>query len=208
MVVFNKLWQNIHDKIGSYQITISGEITISNKNNTQLLNLFDEERNKIYGYIDYIQKHFPYLSVGYNENLVEISIKIFSYNKYMNRKNFLDELRSVLVKIIYELNDGERFLGRLSITGALVDRFQRSKFIMFSKHSIVEYKVVRQEAISGISSIVFNKIMVCCFTLIALLMIVYTIYIITFSIPDHNPNELLSNILESIRCDRNISSFL
>lgn len=159
MVVFNKLWQNIHDKIGSYQITISGEITISNKNNTQLLNLFDEERNKIYGYIDYIQKHFPYLSVGYNENLVEISIKIFSYNKYMNRKNFLDELRSVLVKIIYELNDGERFLGRLSITGTLVDRFQRSKFIMLSKHSIVEYKVVRQEAISGISSIVFNKIL-------------------------------------------------
>lgn len=208
MVVFNELLQRFHNEIGSYQITIAGEITIGNKNNTQLLMLLNEERNEIYGYMDDIRRHFPFLSVSCNENLVEISIKIFSYDKYMNRKNFLEELRAVLAGIISKINEDERFMCRLSITGTLVDRHKRSKFIMLSKQSVVEYKFVQQEVVPGISNVIFNKIIVCSVTLLAVLLIAYTIYTIAFIIPDHNPNRLLSNILETVEFDKNIFNFI
>lgn len=64
MTVFNELVQKCRDAIGGYQISLSGEITICNKSNTQLLTLLDEERVVIHSYMNALQKRYPFLSVS------------------------------------------------------------------------------------------------------------------------------------------------
>lgn len=204
MAIFNDLIQKCRDAISGYQLSLSGEITICNKSNTQLLTLLDEERVVIHSYMDALQKRFPFLSVSCNENLVEISIKMFAYEKYMSRENFLEELRSELAGIISTINEGERFQCRLSVSGILADRNKKSKFIMLSKQSLVEYKIVQQEKVSGISKIAINRMSVMCVSLIAIILIAYIIYQVAFVIPGHDPDKLLHNALDVFEVDENV----
>lgn len=195
MNIFTKYTKSIQDYLGSYKLTISGEIKICDIQGTKILQLTADEKNTVDKLLTSLQEKFQYLDVQLTDNLVEASIKFFAYEKYIAGTNFLENFRSSLAAILQEINSNPDLLASVNASGCIVDKEKKQQFLFLSKASIVEYKITDTRNTSGANDIVMHKIMVYGITLLFITLICYELYVLYKYIPDHDPSKLLVKII-------------
>lgn len=194
MNIFGKYVNDLRNYVGSYKLTISGEIKIRDLQGTKLLQLTEDDRKNMRKTVSQLQEKFPYLQMQVRENLVEASIKFFVYKKYIAESNFLEEFRSALAGMLQDINGKNNLLASVNASGNLFDKDKQQQFVFLSKASMVEYKITDQLFISGMSDIMLHKITVYGISLFFAALICYELYVLYMYIPDHDPSKLLINV--------------
>lgn len=196
MYIFDAYMKNLRDYIGSYKLTISGEIKISDRQGTKLLQLTDDDRKYLKKTLIYLQEKFHYLDVEIAENLVEISVKFFTCDKYISEEKFLEEFRSALAYILQDLNEKSHLAATVSASGSLMDKSKKQQFLFLSKAAMVEYKITDSEIQNEISDVILHKMVVYGVTVLFTALICYNLYVLYKYIPNHDPNMLLVKIID------------
>lgn len=191
MEIFNLWLKNVRDYIGSNKLNLAGEIIISSKQLSQILMLQDMENKSVEKIIDGLRSKFPYLRVKQQHNVVETSIKFYTYEKFIAETQFLEKFRSALSNCLCCLNKEERLKGYVSVKGSILNTSFEQKFIFLSKGSNVEYKIVEQKAVGIFNDINLHRIKVYGLTVIFGVLILYNLYYLYTYIPDHDPSKLL-----------------
>ena len=144
----------------------------------------------------YLQEKFHYLDVEIAENLVEISVKFFTCDKYISEEKFLEEFRSALAYILQDLNEKSHLAATVSASGSLMDKSKKQQFLFLSKAAMVEYKITDSEIQNGISDVILHKMVVYGVTVLFTALICYNLYVLYKYIPNHDPNMLLVKIID------------
>lgn len=189
----NIVISNIMNHIGNQQLTISGEITIKNDLDDQIFVLENDIEQILDECIKRIKNRFSYLQIEKSKNLVEISLKVFCYEKFVNENKFLEDFRSFLSEILISVDNMKC---QVKISGKILDCNKIQSFIFLNKGKLVEYKILKEETLDNFSPIMINKIKVYGLTIIFTLMILYTLYCWYVYIPDHDPNKLLHEVIK------------
>lgn len=189
----NTFINDIMNYIGNQQLTISGEITIKNDLYDQICVLENDIEPILDECINRIKNRFSYLQIETSKNLVETSIKVFCYKKFLNEKNFLDKFRSCLGEILISVDNMEC---QVKISGKILDCRKIQSFIFLNKGKFVEYKILKEETLYSLNPVTINKIKVYGLTIIFTVLILYTAYYWYFYIPAHNLNKLLYKVIK------------
>ena len=99
----NKYLQRLRDYVGGQRLTLSGEIIICSKQNTQLLQITANESKTVDKILNALQQQFPFLKLEKKTNVVEITVKLFAYKKFMADEQFLEHLRGALAAAVIVL---------------------------------------------------------------------------------------------------------
>lgn len=196
MEILNKYIRCLKDFLGGQQLSLSGELVLSNKQNTQLLLMSDEARRLADDIVGNMAEEFPFLQIEKKENVVELSIKFFAYDRFMADAQFLEHFRSCVADAVQTINASEELAARFTANGTLTDSSKKQKFMYLSKATMVEYKVTETEQISALGPVMRHRLVVCGFALLFAVLIVYNLYYLYAYIPDHNPNRLLIKIVD------------
>lgn len=200
MKMFNRWLQSVRDYTGSNRLTIAGEIIISSKQLSQILMLQDMENLSIRRIIETLRLQFPYLQVKQQYNVVETSIKFYTYEKFIAETQFLEKFRSALADCLCYLNETKQLKACVSIKGSILNTSLEQKFMFLSKGSKVEYKIIEKKAVGIFNDINLHRIKVYGLGVIFGILILYNLYYLYAYIPDHDPSKLLHSInLKSTR---------
>ena len=183
----NKYLQRLRDYVGGQRLTLSGEIIICSKQNTQLLQITANESKTVDKILNALQQQFPFLKLEKKTNVVEITVKLFAYKKFMADEQFLEHLRGALAAAVNSINE--------SANGLLLNSNLQQKFIFLSKASMVEYKVTETISVTGLSEVTMHRLQVYSIAIVFTALIIYNLYVLYAYIPDHNPNKLLTKIV-------------
>lgn len=187
----NKYLQRLRDYVGGQRLTLSGEIIICSKQNTQLLQITADESKTVDKILNALQQQFPFLKLEKKTNVVEITVKLFAYKKFMADEQFLEHLRGALAAAVNSINESET----LTANGLLLNSNLQQKFIFLSKASMVEYKVTETISVTGLSEVTMHRLQVYSIAIVFTALIIYNLYVLYAYIPDHNPNRLLTKIV-------------
>lgn len=179
------------DCTGGQQLTLMAELTICNAQNTQLLELTDAERALVEQCEQSLRERFPYLTLERQERMVETSLKLFTYARFVDEPQFLETFRSVLAVVLHSINSSERLQARLMASGTLADRKLVQKFKYLSKDDLVDYKLTETQP-AGTPSVIMKQ-RVKMYGLVALI-----IFCLGFYIYLNLPSEQLHNIIPTI----------
>lgn len=205
MKMFNRWLQSMRDYTGSNRLTIAGEIIISSKQLSQILMLQDMENTSIRKIIETLRQQFPYLQVKQQHNVVETSIKFYTYEKFIAETQFLEKFRSAVANCLCCLNEEERLKAYVSVKGSILNTGFEQKFIFLSKDSNVEYKIVEKKAVGIFNDINLHRIKVYGLAMIFGILILYNLYYLCAYVPDHDPSKLLHPVnLKSAKWKINI----
>ena len=186
----NKYLQRLRDYVGGQRLTLSGEIIICSKQNTQLLQITANESKTVDKILNALQQQFPFLKLEKKTNVVEITVKLFAYKKFM-----ADDLRGALAAAVNSINEAETLTARVTANGLLLNSNLQQKFIFLSKASMVEYKVTETISVTGLSEVTMHRLQVYSIAIVFTALIIYNLYVLYAYIPDHNPNKLLTKIV-------------
>lgn len=195
MNIFSAYINEVRDYIGSYKLKITGEIKINDKQGVNLLQVSEEDRSIINKLLAELRAKFYYLKIEVQENLVEMNIKFFAYEKFIAHADFLEEFRATLALALQKLNESTQLVANINAKGMFLSPKEQQNFIFLSKASMVEYKIIEKVAHNGISEILLHKIKVYGITMLFTVLIIYTLYCLYAYIPDHDPNKLLVKVL-------------
>lgn len=191
MEIFNLWLQNVRDYIGSNKLNLAGEIIISSRQFSQILMLKDMENKSVEKIIDGLESQFPYLKIKQQHNVVETSIKFYTYEKFIAETQFLEKFRSALAGCLHCLNEEKRLKAYVSVKGSILNTTFEQKFIFLSKDSNVEYKIVEKKTVGIFNEINLHRIKVYGLAVIFASLILYNLYCLYAYIPDHDPSKLL-----------------
>lgn len=62
-------------------------------------------------------------------NVVEITVKLFAYKKFMADEQFLEHLRGALAAAVNSINESETLTARVTANGLLLNSNLQQKFI-------------------------------------------------------------------------------
>lgn len=190
----NKYLQRLRDYVGGQRLTLSGEIIICSKQNTQLLQITADESKTVDKILNTLQQQFPFLKLEKKTNVVEIAVKLFAYKKFMADEQFLEHLRGALAAV-QSINESETLTARVTANGLLLNSNLQQKFIFLSKASMVECKVTETISVTGLSEVTMHRLQVYSIAIVFTALIIYNLYVLYAYIPDHNPNRLLTKIV-------------
>lgn len=179
------------DCTGGQQLTLMAELTICNAQNTQLLELTDAERALVEQCEQSLRERFPYLMLERQERMVETSLKLFTYARFVDEPQFLETFRSVLAVVLHTLNSSERLQARLMASGTLADRKLVQKFKFLSKDDIVDYKLTETRPAGTPSVITKQRVKMYGLVFLIILCLGFYIYL-------NLPSEQLHNIIPTI----------
>lgn len=191
----NKYLQMLRNYVGGQRLTLSGELIICSKQNTQLLQITADESNAVDKIFNGIQQQFPFLKLEKKTNVVEISVKLFAYKKFIADEQFLEHLRGALAAAVQSINESETLMARVTANVLLLNRNLQQKFIFLSKASMVEYKVTETIPVTGPSEVTMHRLQVYGISIVFVALIIYNLYVLYAYIPDHNPDRLLTKIV-------------
>lgn len=191
----NKYLQGLRDYVGGQRLTLSGEIIICSKQNTQLLQITADESKTVDKILNALQQQFPFLKLEKKTNVVEITVKLFAYKKFMADEQFLEHLRGALAAAVKSINESETLTARVTANGLLLNSNLQQKFVFLSKASMVEYKVTETISVTGLSEVTMHRLQVYSIAIVFTALIIYNLYVLYAYIPDHNPNRLLTKIV-------------
>ena len=83
MKILNDYLQQLKDSFGRFCLSMSGEITIADKEAKDLLHLNDEDKQKIASIMHELRCEFPFVLIEKQENMVECHIKLFAYEEQL-----------------------------------------------------------------------------------------------------------------------------
>lgn len=179
------------DCTGGQQLTLMTELTICNAQNTQLLELTDAERELVEQCEQSLRERFPYLMLERQERMVETSLKLFTYARFVDEPQFLEAFRSVLAVVLHTLNSSERLQARLMASGTLADRRLVQRFKFLSKDDIVDYKLTETRPAGTPSVITKQRVKMYGLVFLIILCLGFYIYL-------NLPSEQLHNIIPTI----------
>lgn len=179
------------DCTGGQQLTLMAELTICNAQNTQLLELTDAERALVEQCEQSLRERFPYLMLERQERMVETSLKLFTYARFVDEPQFLEAFRSVLAVVLHTLNSSERLQARLMASGTLADRRLVQKFKFLSKDELVDYKLTETRPAGTPSVITKQRVKMYGLVFLIILCLGFYIYL-------NLPSEQLHNIIPTI----------
>lgn len=179
------------DCTGGQQLTLMAELTICNAQNTQLLELTDAERALVEQCEQSLRERFPYLMLERQERIVETSLKLFTYARFVDEPQFLETFRSVLAVVLHTLNSSERLQARLMASGTLADRRLVQKFKFLSKDELVDYKLTETRSAGTPSVITKQRVKMYGLVFLIILCLGFYIYL-------NLPSEQLHNIIPTI----------
>lgn len=191
MKMFNRWLQSVRDYTGSSKLSLAGEIIISSKQLSQILMLQDVEKTLISKITAELGRQFSYLQIKEQHNVVETSIKFYTYEKFIAETQFLEKFRSALADCLCCLNETERLKACVSVKGAILNTSFEQKFIFLSKESKVEYKIIDRKEVGNFNDISLHRIKVYGLVAIFGILILYNLYCLYAYIPDHDPSKLL-----------------
>ncbi|MDO4921888.1 MAG: hypothetical protein Q4E64_08720 [Phascolarctobacterium sp.] len=191
MKMFNRWLQSVRDYTGSSKLSLAGEIIISSKQLSQILMLQDVEKTLISKITAELRRQFSYLQIKEQHNVVETSIKFYTYEKFIAETQFLEKFRSALADCLCCLNETDRLKACVSVKGAILNTSFEQKFIFLSKESKVEYKIIDRKEVGNFNDISLHRIKVYGLAAIFGILILYNLYCLYAYIPDHDPSKLL-----------------
>lgn len=171
---------------GGQQLTLMAELTICNAQNTQLLELTDAERALVEQCEQSLRERFPYLMLERQERMVETSLKLFTYARFVDEPQFLETFRSVLAVVLHTLNSSERLQARLMASGTLADRKLVQMFKFLSKDELVDYKLTETRPAGAPSVITKQRVKMYGLVLLIILCLGFYIYLNLSSEQLHN----------------------
>ncbi|WP_440444784.1 hypothetical protein [Phascolarctobacterium sp.] len=171
---------------GGQQLTLMAELTICNAQNTQLLEMTDAERALVEQCEQSLRERFPYLMLERQERMVETSLKLFTYARFVDEPQFLETFRSVLAVVLHTLNSSERLQARLMASGTLADRRLVQKFKFLSKDELVDYKLTETRPAGAPSVITKQRVKMYGLVLLIILCLGFYIYLNLSSEQLHN----------------------
>jgi|GEM_PF-1210500 hypothetical protein len=195
MQELNKVIQNWRNYTGYNKLTLLGEIRVSNKDSLSLLSLASEEKEEINQLVQKTSEKFPYMEIKVKHGLAETNINFYVYEKFVSEDNFLEKFRQGIADFVYWLTTEKNFLTRFTANGEFVNRKNKQKFVFLSKENMVEYKIIDSKPISFLESPVAHSITVYLCAVILLFLVLNTLYVLYFYVPDHNPDRLLRQII-------------
>ena len=113
----------------------------------------------------------------------------------MADEQFLEHLRGALAAAVQSINESETLTARVTANGLLLNSNLQQKFIFLSKASMVEYKVTETIPVIGPSEVTMHRLQVYSIAIVFTALIIYNLYVLYVYIPDHNPNRLLTKIV-------------
>lgn len=191
----NKYLQMLRNYVGGQRLTLSGGLIICSKQNMQLLQITTDESKAVDKIFNGLQQQFPFLKLEKKTNVVEISVKLFAYKKVIADEQFLEHLRGALAAAVQSINESETLMARVTANGLLLNRNLQQKFIFLSKASMVEYKVTEIIPVTGLSEVTMHRLQVYGIAIVFVALIIYNLYVLYAYIPDHNPDRLLTKIV-------------
>lgn len=191
----NKYLQMLRNYVGGQRLTLSGGLIICSKQNMQLLQITTDESKAVDKIFNGLQQQFPFLKLEKKTNVVEISAKLFAYKKFIADEQFLEHLRGALAAAVQSINESETLMARVTANGLLLNRNLQQKFIFLSKASMVEYKVTEIIPVTGLSEVTMHRLQVYGIAIVFVALIIYNLYVLYAYIPDHNPDRLLTKIV-------------
>ncbi len=195
MQVLNKVIQNWRNYTGYNKLTLLGEIRVSKKDGLSLLSLASREKEEINKLVEKNSSKFPYMEINVKHGLAETTINFYVYKKFVSEDNFLEKFRQSIADLIYLLSIEKNFLTRFTANGEFENKNNKEKFVFLSKENIVEYKIIDSKPINWFASPVAHSVTVYLCAAILLFLVLHTIYILYFYVPDHNPDRLLMQII-------------
>lgn len=196
MDIFSKYVRSLQDFVGGQQLLLSGELVISSKQDTQLLRLSDNARALVNKIVSAMATEFPFLQIEKVENVVELSIKFFAYNRFIADAQFLEHFRSCAADAVQTINSCEELTSHFTANGTLTDSSKKQKFLYLSKATMVEYKVTESEKVSVLGPVTRHRLLVYGLALLFAVLIIYNLYYLYAYIPDHNPSRLLTKVVD------------
>ena len=178
-----RVWR---DCTGGQQLTLMAELTICNAQNTQLLELTDAERALVEQCEQSLRERFPYLMLERQERMVETSLKLFTYARFVDEPQFLETFRSVLAVVLHTLNSSERLQARLMASGTLADRKLVQMFKFLSKDELVDYKLTETRPAGAPSVITKQRVKMYGLVFLIILCLGFYIYLNLSSEQLHN----------------------
>ena len=191
MKFLQKYLRSWRDCTGGQQLTLMAELTICNAQNTQLLEMTDAERALVEQCEQSLRERFPYLMLERQERMVETSLKLFTYARFVDEPQFLETFRSVLAVVLHTLNSSERLQARLMASGTLADRRLVQKFKFLSKDELVDYKLTETRSAGTPSVITKQRVKMYGLVFLIILCLGFYIYL-------NLPSEQLHNIIPTI----------
>lgn len=177
MQVLKKWLRRWRDYTGSTQLTLMGELTICNLQNTQLLTLTQEERTLLDECEQTLRERFPYLELERQERMVETSLKFFVYKQFIAEEQFLETFRDLLAVTLHTLNSRGRLQARFMASGTICNCRLEQKFSYLSKEDIVEYKITSSKTAGAVSVITKQRLKAYGTVLLVLVVAAYFIYL-------------------------------
>lgn len=165
------------DYTGSNQLTLMGELTLCNCENTQLLELTPAERSLLAECEQALKERFPYLELECQERMVETSLKFFAYKHFIAEPQFLEALRSALAVTLHRLNSSDRLRARFIASGTIIDNKLEQKFSYLSKADVVEYKITASKPAGAIGVIKKQRLKAYVMLLAVAAVVIYFVYI-------------------------------
>ncbi len=196
MDIFGKYVRSLQDFVGGQQLLLSGELVISSKQNTQLLRMSDDAHALVDKIVNVMATEFPFLQIEKGENVVELSIKFFAYNRFIADAQFLEHFRSCAADAVQTINSSEELTSRFAANGTLTDSSKKQKFLYLSKATMVEYKVTESEKVNILGPVTRHRLMVYGLALLFAVLIIYNLYYLYAYVPDHNPSRLLTKVID------------
>lgn len=196
MDIFGKYVRSLQDFVGGQQLLLSGELVISSKQNTQLLHMSDDAYVRVDKIVNVMATEFPFLQIEKEENVVELNVKIFVYNRFIADTQFLEHFRSCIADAVQTINSSEELNACFTANGTLTDSSKKQKFLYLSKATMVEYKVTENEQIGALGPVTRHRVMVYGFALLFAVLLIYNLYYLYAYIPDHNPSWLLTKVID------------
>ena len=196
MKILNDYLQQLKDSFGRFCLSMSGEITIADKEAKDLLHLNDEDKQKIASIMHELRSEFPFVLIEKQENMVECHIKLFAYKQYHDIDGFLEKLRIKLVSCLQAFHGNECLSARVAISGEVMDSHEACKFVFLSRNDSVEYKITDKKELSGCNEVVYHKLKVIFFIVLFSALIIMALYELYALIPDHDPQKLLKPVIE------------